>query len=172
MTESLNLDGIPEDELARFLAFREKVDSANISDQTLLATDYLNHFNEIVMMLEMVPDMPEIMEDVKAWRPKSYCEHFRDSGFSDRELAIEAYDHVPTKFRKPFEDTVTQMDSMVTHAITRLETVMKTGDPELLHATATAASRSLQRLMDVASAIIHGSETALHQDEIDDLAGF
>ena len=68
---------------------------ANISEKTLLSTDYLNHFNEIVMLIEMVPDMPDMIEDCRLWHPKSYQQHFRDSGFSEKELAIEAYDHVP-----------------------------------------------------------------------------
>jgi len=42
------LQGIPEGELDDFLAWRGRVRGANISEKTLLATDYLNHFNEIV----------------------------------------------------------------------------------------------------------------------------
>ncbi len=51
-----------------FLALRERVKGSNIDETTLLAADHLNHFNEIVMLLEMVADMPEILDDVKAWR--------------------------------------------------------------------------------------------------------
>ena len=36
---------------------------------------------------------------------------------------------------------------------------------------ASALSRVIQRLMDTASAIIHGSDQALDQSEIDDLLG-
>ena len=51
--------------------------AANINPRTGLATDYLNHFNEAVMLLEMIPDMPECAEDFLTWRPLSYAEHFR-----------------------------------------------------------------------------------------------
>jgi len=37
--------------------------AANINPPTGLATDYLNHFSEAVMLLEMVPVMPECAED-------------------------------------------------------------------------------------------------------------
>ena len=37
----------------------------NINETTLLATDYLNHFNEIIMVLELVPDMPECLEEAQ-----------------------------------------------------------------------------------------------------------
>ena len=78
-------------------AMRDRVRGTNINEQTLLATDYLNHFNKIVMTMEMVPDMPELLEEAKAWQPKTYQDHFRDSGFTDKDLAIEAYPHAPAK---------------------------------------------------------------------------
>ena len=35
---------------------REKVRGTNINEHTLLATDYLNHLNEPIMLLEMVAE--------------------------------------------------------------------------------------------------------------------
>jgi hypothetical protein len=66
--------------------------AANINPRTGLATDYLNHFNEAIMLLEMIPDMPECAEDFLTWQPLSYREHFMASNFKARDLAIEAYD--------------------------------------------------------------------------------
>ena len=43
--------------------------AANINPRTGLATDYLNHFNEAIMLLEMIPDMPECAEDFLTWTP-------------------------------------------------------------------------------------------------------
>ena len=60
-----------------------QVKGKNINEQTLLATDYLNHFNEIVMLIEMVPDMPECLDDILEWTPKSYTQHFEDSSFTE-----------------------------------------------------------------------------------------
>ena len=51
--------------------------AANINPRTGLATDYLNHFNEAIMLLEMIPDMPECFEDFLGWQPLSYAEHFK-----------------------------------------------------------------------------------------------
>ena len=88
-------------------SIRERVQGTNINEKSLLATDYLNHFNEIVMVLEMIPDMRDCLEDAKAWCPRRYTDHFRDSGFSDKELAIAAYDHAPPDYREMFDGTVT-----------------------------------------------------------------
>lgn len=152
-----------------FRLWQAKVANANISDQTLLATDYLNHFNEIVMLIDMVADMPDLLEDCKAWQPKSYQQHFEDSSFSDKALAIDAYNHVPTRFRQPFEETVEQLNRLVHEALHRIEDAVNLDEPELVKARCHAASRGLQRLMDVANAIIHGSDKAMDQSQIDDL---
>ena len=79
---------------------RARVRGTNINEQTLLATDFLNHFNEIVMTLELVPDMPELLEEAKAWQPKTYQDHFRDSVFAEKDLAVEAYRHAPARYRR------------------------------------------------------------------------
>ncbi len=156
---------------AGFLAFQEKAKGANINEQTLLATDYLNHFNEIIMIMEMVPDMPEILEEAQEWRPKTYQEHFRDSAFTDKDLAIEAYDHVPAKHRQPFEQTIEQMNGLVASTLARLEQDVASGDAEVMRLTATNGSQLLQRLMDHASGIIHGGDKTMQQDEIDAMLG-
>ncbi len=57
----------PKDE-----AWAERLRAANINPRTGLATDYLNHFNEAIMLLEMVPDIPECAEDFLGWQPLSY----------------------------------------------------------------------------------------------------
>ena len=64
--------------------------AANINPRTGLATDYLNHFNEAIMLLEMIPDMPDCAVDFLGWQPLSYREHFAASNFRARELAIAA----------------------------------------------------------------------------------
>lgn len=93
--------------------YQELVIGTNISEVTLLATDYLNHFNEIVMLLDMVPDMAECLEDAKDWKPKSYQDHFRDSFVADKELAVEVYDFAPVRYKAPFDRTTEEINQMV-----------------------------------------------------------
>lgn len=167
MIGKLELDGIPPEERDALLAYRDKVAGTNINPQTLLATDYLNHFSEIIMMLEMIPDVPECLNDVREWRPKSYQDHFRDSHFRDKDLAIAAYDHVPGKYRDAFENVVAQMNSLVAASIDRIAPVLAENAPDKLRFVCSEASRELQKLMDRASSVIHGSIRALDQSEID-----
>lgn len=153
---------------ADFADWQRKVQGSNISAASLLATDYLNHFNEIIMLLGMVPDMPEIIEECTAWQPKGYTDHFADSGFRDKELAIAAYEHVPRRFKVPFEETIEQMNRVVESAVGKVMAANTEGDPEAAAFKAQTASRLLQHLLDCASAIIHGSDVTMSQADIDD----
>ena len=152
-------------------ALRERAKGTNVNEQTLLATDYLNHFNELVMTLEMIADMPELLEEAKAWAPKDYKDHFRDSTIADKELAIEAYDHAPPKFKEPFEQNIGKINKLIGTSLERLENDLQTGEMELLRANASALSKVIQRLMDMCSANIHGSEATMAQGEIDSIIG-
>jgi hypothetical protein len=63
----------------------------NINPVTGLSTDYLNHFAEAVMVLEMASTMPDCLEDLRSWQPKSYVEHFSSSSFTNRDAVVSAY---------------------------------------------------------------------------------
>ena len=65
-----------------YVDFQKLAGEANLDDKTLLATDYLNHLNEVVKLLQMVPDMPVLMAEAKAWRFPSFTENFAHSSFS------------------------------------------------------------------------------------------
>jgi hypothetical protein len=88
--------------------------AANINPVTLLATDYLNHFNEAIMLLEMIPDMPECADDFLIWEPLSYPDHFRHSNFKGRDLAIAAYEAADPEIRARFDGLCDTLSSILT----------------------------------------------------------
>jgi hypothetical protein len=88
--------------------------AANINPKTGLATDYLNHFNEAIMLLEMIPDMPDCAADFLCWQPLSYCEHFAESHFKARDLAISAYESANPSVREEFDKLTATMTSILT----------------------------------------------------------
>src|SRR5262245_17606861 len=88
--------------------------AANINPHTGLATDYLNHFNEAIMLLEMIPAMPECTDDFLLWEPLSYPEHFLQSGFKGRDLAIAAYEAANPDLRARFDGVCNSLTSILT----------------------------------------------------------
>ena len=61
---------------------KEMLADANINPDTGLATDYLNHYNEVAMLIDMLESMPDVAEDILDWRPITYAEHFPRHWFS------------------------------------------------------------------------------------------
>ena len=129
--------------------------AANINPRTGLATDYLNHFNEAIMLLEMVPDMPECAEDFLTWTPLSYAEHFWASNFKARDLAIEAYE---------LSDAKTEFDNVtasMTSILTAVGTAMREAKQDKTRATlAEQATNWVKPLVAMAGGIINGASEA------------
>ena len=90
--------------------FRSHVPGTNINESTLLASDYLNHFHELVMLFEAISSEPKgFTDDLMSWRPLTYEEHFAESGFRDKNLAIAAYRRAPQKIRARFDEAVARL---------------------------------------------------------------
>lgn len=139
--------------------FRSHIPGTNINESTLLASDYLNHFHELVMLLEALSSEPDgFANDLLAWRPLTYEEHFTQSGFRDKNLAIAAYRRAPLKVRARFDEAVARLHG---EALTLLATVGGALDSgqELGKACREAASR-LRLLIDEANAIANGEVPA------------
>lgn len=149
--------------------FCERARGTNVSDKTLLATDYLNHFNEIIMLMELIPDAPECLEDCRAWEPKSYVQHFQDSSIADRDLAIAAYPYSPPQFRGPFDYVVGEMNRLVSTALPAIEAATEKNDEDRRRLIVELTVAGLRALVDRASAAIHGDIHAMDQSEIDRL---
>jgi hypothetical protein len=137
--------------------------AANINPRTGLATDYLNHFNEAIMLLEMIPDMPERAEDFLGWQPLSYREHFAASNFKARELAISAYDSADTGIRTEFDNITSAMTSILTAVGTAMRDVRQDKTRAMLAEQATGWVKPLVML---AGGIINGRGAAADVDYI------
>ena len=147
------------DEDARVAQLR----AANINPRTGLATDYLNHFNEAIMLLEMIPAMPECAEDFLGWQPLSYREHFTASHFKARDLAIEAYDSADASVRVEFDNITAAMTSI----LTAVSTAMREAQQDKTRATlAEQATGWVKPLVALAGGIINGAGAEADVDYI------
>jgi len=151
------MDGnMAESQIKLTRTYQKLVRGTNINETTLLATDYLNHYNELVMMLDLIPDMPEMLDEAKEWKPKSYAEHFMDSTFSDKKLAILAYDNAADEYRLPFDSALKEADDKIATSLNDIETVIKANIDGQLREAVALISREIQEILDRTSAIING----------------
>lgn len=136
-------------------ALKLRLKAANIHPESFLATDYLNHFNEVVMLLEMAADMPDMLEDVGDWAPKSYEAHFEDSGFAEKALAIEAYRLAPEPIRARFDLLVEGLDRLV---LNTMETALSHRlHPESLARALAEPLAEIRAMLGALNGVIHGA---------------
>jgi hypothetical protein len=135
--------------------FRSHVPGTNINEATLLASDYLNHFHELVMLFEAIASEPEgFADDLLSWRPLTYEEHFSESGFRDKNLAIAAYRRAPPRIRARFDEAVARLHG---EALTLVaEVAAELGGSKRLDETCASAAARLRILIDEANAIANG----------------
>jgi hypothetical protein len=139
----------------------ELLRAANINPRTGLATDYLNHFNEAIMLLEMIPDLPECAADFLAWQPLSYREHFTASCFSGRDLAISAYETADPVIRTEFDNITATMTSILSAVG---EAMRQARHEETRAILAEQATGWVKPLVTLAGALING---ASHDADVD-----
>lgn len=138
----------------------EALTAANVHPETGLATDYLNHFNEVVMLLEMLPDMPDFAEEVLAWEPVPYEEHFERTNYVGKETVIAAYAAVDYTLKAHLETIVAAVNDEMREAQSKVQA----GD--FVGASAMAGSE-IESLLAAARAAVQGR---IEGEGIDDSA--
>ncbi len=126
-----------------------------LNEITGLSTDYLNHFSEAIMVLEMISAAPECVEDFLAWEPRSYSEHFAASRFTDRHAAITAYRAADPLVRESLDTLADIMNTML--MATREAIAADPTAPKAL-ALAKRAVTGLKPMVSRAAAVINGNE--------------
>jgi hypothetical protein len=143
--------------------FRSHIPGTNINESTLLASDYLNHFHELVMLLEALSSEPDgFADDLLSWRPLTYEEHFTQSGFRDKNLVIAAYRRAPPRIRARFDEAVARLHGEALTVVATVGTGLDNGQG-LDKACVDAAAR-LRILIDEANAIANGEIPAERGD--------
>ncbi len=141
---------------------------AHINPATGLATDYLNHFNEAIMLLDMAAECPDCRDDLRNWRACDYREHFRRSGLKARDLAIAAYDAADPVARDMLDALAGTMTTVIDHARGRLDSET---DPARVRIAVERATAWLRLLVAQAGAVINNQRLAafdaLPQEAID-----
>ncbi len=86
---------------------------ANVNPETGLATDFLNLFNEYIMLAELVADGSMDHDVLEDWLPIDYETHFARSGFAGAEVVLAAYRSLDCSARHAFEQAVGQLIDLI-----------------------------------------------------------
>lgn len=108
-----------------------------------LSTDYLNLYAEALMLIEMAALDPEVMCELKAWKPVGYLEHFQASNLRCACAASEAYMALDPTARRAFETLCGAKNQLVQTVIITLDEGGETGSHAAVIEIAAEAFRNL-----------------------------
>jgi hypothetical protein len=146
---------------------RERRAADIVNPASGLANDYLNLFNEIVMLIEQLPSMPELIDDIMAWHPTAYQDYFKSSTLPGRGSALEAYKALDPKFRRDFEDVVADLDKRAVGAVAAIRRLHKTGGdtrPDLLTELCTRAADNMRETLLEATNLVNYGQRSSRED--------
>jgi len=135
--------------------------AANINPKTGLASDYLNHFNEAIMLLDLLPQTPECIVELIGWEPLSYEEHFAASHFKDKELAIAAYEAAEPIARVRLDEIADTMNALL---VATCEAFQRRASLDSANALAADTAARLKPMVARAGAVINGYDIATSED--------
>ncbi len=143
--------------------------AANVNACTGLATDYLNVFNEALMLLELTPDAPDMLEELIHWGAPGYADHFERSAFQGRAIVIRAWRALPAWRRAAFEAEARDLERVIQDAVAQLRDLIARNED--FAATAEGACARARSGIARLDAMVHGrdSEPENAQDAIDAL---
>ncbi len=83
-----------------------------------IANDYLNQYNEILLLVENLPVLiPEMVDELLSWKPKNYKEYFETSPLPGGDIAIKIYQSLNPNFRQLFEAHIQSINAFANTAI-------------------------------------------------------
>jgi hypothetical protein len=149
------------DDKSRVAIDPARLAAANINPKTGLASDYLNHFNEAIMLLDLLPQTPECIVELIGWEPLSYEEHFAGSHFKDKELAIAAYQEAEPIARRRLDELADTMNALL---VATCETFQRRSSLDAANALAAETAARLKPLVARAGAVINGYDIATSEE--------
>lgn len=134
---------------------------------TGLATDFLNQFNEVSMLLDMIASDPDLVEDLEAWRARDYIAHFAASGFADRHLVLEAYELSPPLTRRRFDSLCGELADILAQGLAFISNCRSVGAEAAVAPAAQALGSEVRSHLDRLDTLIHAGRSRPSQRHVD-----
>lgn len=146
-----------------------KTSHIHLNPDTGLSTDFLNQYNELVMMLDLAASDPEILQELSGWYPKSYCEHFENSRLRDWNKAVDAYHIAPRVVRSRLNALSGELNMLALAGLGSLQSALRSGPTTGIGYAAQALSEEMRSYIERLMVIIDGDKYSNQQADIDAL---
>ncbi len=137
-----------------------------IDSVTGLATDFLNQFNEVAMLLDMIASDSSLIDDLEEWQARDYVAHFAASGFADRHLALEAYELSPPLTRRRFDALCGELADILAQGLAFLVNCRDSGAEAAVKPAAQALGAEVREHLDRLDTLVHAGRKRPAQAQV------
>lgn len=142
---------------ARLAAMKEA--EGLINPASGLANDYLNHYNEVLLLIENLPVLlPEMVEELVNWEPVSYQDYFNKSPLVGSKAAVLIYNSLNPQLRSEFEGNLNRINALASESISTIKEIeSKNGslESESIENYCQAASAEIRTAIEAAMDLVN-----------------
>lgn len=124
-----------------------------------IANDYLNIFNEILLLIENMPVLlPEMIADLKQWKSVGYREYFENSPLPGSGKALAVYDSIDPSFRARFEEQIARVSEIANESrdvVLSMQDHAGDIEPDLIDGPCTDRAALLREALSIASDLVN-----------------
>jgi hypothetical protein len=144
--------------------------AALVNPASGIANDYLNHFNEVLLMIENLPILlPEMIDEIWQWKPVSYTEYFKNSPLPGSAETLRIYGGLEKEFRADFESMIELLNGIVLSSVDVIFTHRLADgsiEPEAIEDICEQYSADLRAVLDrTADLVNHGYAPPLERPQ-------
>jgi hypothetical protein len=130
-----------------------------------IANDYLNHFNEVLLLIENLPVMlPEMVDEILGWTPISYREYFEKSRLPGSAKALQIYDSLDADFRAYFEREIEGLNRLALESVSVIKQHRAEDgsiDPDAVSDYCERASATMRKSLEHTADIVNNGRKAV-----------
>lgn len=96
-----------------------------VNPKSGIANDYLNIFYELLLLIENLPVIPEMIDDLVNWQPVSYVDYFQRSRLPGSAAALEIHAQLNPALRNSFAKLIGDLNTVALSGIEQIQSRRK-----------------------------------------------
>ncbi len=140
-----------------------------VNPKSGIANDYLNIFYELLLLVENLPVIPEMLDDVLNWQPVSYVDYFQRSRLPGSSAALAIHDQLNPQLRNAFTQLVSRINSVALTGIEQIESHRKPNgevSPEDIIELCERLSSELKDCLGPTTNLVNNGMSAVEEESV------
>jgi len=129
---------------------------SGIDAETGFASDFLNQFNEVVMLLDCVAAHDSFaIDDLLEWEPRGYAAHFAAGRLAERLRIVRAYRMAPKGPRRRLDSLSRELAGLVTAGAAFIAACRRAGADDSVAPLARHLASDVRRRLATLDSLVH-----------------